>query len=820
MTTRGNSAGAARPGQSGLVVGVVVVSLATLLYELTQIRVFAYCLHPVVAFSAIALAMLGFGLGATLLALRPSLADADRLRRRLGALCCALAVSIIGVNVAFSHSSVRIIETGTLAVDTLWTAVTMLPSIVPYFLAGLITALILRSEVARIGRIYFWNLLGSAAGCVVMILLLRPLGAERLLMVAAGLAGLAGLVLVWGEARVLPWISLALAVAALAAVPAAEVLFPLKPDTTGYNAMFERWERKQGYGPPVRELSEWDPVGRLEVLDHEREHVRVPDEVGYRVMTVDGGAMTLLLEGQDRPGWGRALFRDSIYGAAYHVKQRPRVLVIGAGGGSDIETALHWGAPSVTGVEISLSTLRAVTETYGEFAGWPEREEVKLIHADGRAFAKATDDRFDVIQMSGVDTVTSHASGSMITVEDYLYTVEAFSDFIEVLAPDGVLSVVRFGDEALNLSRIAVRALRRLGVEQPHRCVVALRQAQLAGVLVKREPFTASQIVALRRFESRERFTEVEIPIYDVGGIHLGAPLRLLHPAGRSPAPRYRRFFDAARKGEESQAAKHLGSPFIVPTDDRPYYMLHQWMRSARARQDAHPTVRLLVVSTVVIAVASLILIVLPVFSLRRRRVASLGTMASTSVYFFCLGAGFMLLEVGLIHRAMVFVGTPGASVAVVLASILVSSGLGSRVSDLVGWSATRRILTALGGLAAVGLGYHFGASPLFDALFGWPSWARCAAAAVAIAPAGFCMGWFFPVGLRVAADRFAGLVPWAIAVNGFASVIGSLLTFFLGVAIGFSGVFTVALGLYLLAVLVYLPLARKPTGSTGREGR
>jgi hypothetical protein len=373
--------------------------------------------------------------------------------------------------------------------------------------------------------------------------------------------------------------------------------------------------------------------------------------------------------------------------------------------------------------------------------------------------------------------------------------------------------VVRFGDEALNLSRIAVRALRELGVEQPHRCVVALRQAQLAGVLVKREPFTAAQIVALRRFESRGRFTEVEIPIYDVGGIHLGAPVRLLHPAGSEPAPRYRRFFNGVRLGEEDRVANEIGNAFVVPTDDRPYYMLHQWIRSTKARESAHPTMRLLIVSTAVIALASLILIAVPAFSLCRSRRASIGALAAVNVYFGCLGAGFMLLEVGLIHRAMVFVGTPGASVAVVLSSILVSSGIGSRASDRVGWSPARRILTALIGLVAVGVIYYFGAGPLFDALFGWPAWARCAAAAVAIAPAGFFMGWFFPVGLRVAGDRFEGLVPWAIAINGFASVIGSLLTFFLGVVIGFGGVFTMALGLYLLATLVYLPLARRGSG-------
>jgi spermidine synthase len=814
MFAKGSSRSDGIAGSPSLVIGVVLVSLATLLYELTQIRVFAYCLHPVVAFSAIALAMLGFGLGATLLALKPSWSEGD-LRRRLGGLCAALGLSIVAVNLAFASSSTGIIEPGSLEVDYLFTALAMLPSILPYFLAGLVTALILGDQVAKIGRIYFWNLLGSAAGCVLMIVLLRPLGAERLLLVAAALAGIGGLVLAWRSSRIVRLTCLGVGAAALISIPFAETVFPLMPDVTGYNAMFERLELKQGYQPPVRELSEWDPVGRLEVLNHERTTVRVPEEVGYRVLTVDGGAMTLLLEGQDRPGWGEGLFRDSIYGAAYYVKQEPRVLVIGAGGGTDIEAALHWGSPKVTGVEISLSALRAVTESYREFAGWPDREEVELVHADGRAFAKSTDERFDVIQMSGVDTVTSHASGSMITVEDYLYTVEAFRDLLEILAPDGVLSVVRFGDEAMNLSRIAVAALRRLDVDQPHRCVVALRQARLAGVLVKREPFTASQIVALKRLESRDEIGRVEIPIYDVGGINLGDPVRLLHPGGRLPAPRYRKFFEGVRLGEEERAARQIGNAFVVPTDDRPYYMLHQWIRSAWAREDAHPTVRLLLASTVVIALASLILIVVPVFSIRRGRRATGGALASVSVYFFCIGAGFMLLEVGLIHRAMVFVGTPGASVAVVLASILVSSGLGSRVSDRVGWSPTRRILGALLGLLLVGAGYHLGAGRLFDALFGWPTWARCAAAAAAIAPAGFCMGWFFPVGLRVAAGRFDRLVPWAIAINGFASVIGSLLTFFLGLAIGFGGVFTVALALYVLATASMLPFARRGAGST-----
>lgn len=786
-------------------IGIALVSFATLCYELAQIRIFAYSLHPVVAFSGIAIAMLGFGLGATALAMRPGWMDALR-GRRLGLVAVAFALSMIVVNALFARTSSMIITPGGLGVDPLWTAAALLPSVVPYALGGVVTAVILEAEVERAGRVYFWNLLGSAAGCVAMILMLRPVGAQALILVSAATAAAAGALLGLGG-RATSIVPAATLLVCAALIPFAEALFPLVSDLTGYNAMFERWETRQGYGPPTRELDEWDPVGRLEIFEHERKTIDVPESVGYRVLTVDGGAMTLLMEDPGGTEWGDDLFEDSIYGAAYHLHSSPDVLVIGAGGGSDIETALHWDAERVTGIEISRSTLDAVMGRYAGFAGWPRDPRVEMVHADGRSFAKSTDRRFDIVQLSGVDTVTSHASGSMMTVEDYLYTVEAFTDFLSLLDEGGTLSVIRFGDEAMNLSRIAVKALRSLGVEDPHLCVAALRQAKLSGILVKRTPFGEQDLMALRRATSRREHNEIDIPHYDVGGISLGAPVRLLHPPGNGPAPRYRMFFNAVKNGNEDVAAASMGSAFQVPTDDRPYYMLGMWSKAISSTHRAHPTVRLLLVSTLVIAAASLILIVLPILGVRKRSKAPLRTLASVSVFFFGLGACFMLLELGLIHQAMVFVGTPGASVAVVLASILFSSGLGARFSERFTADPARGLMIGLPALILLGLGYRFGAPEAFEALFPLPMWARSASAAAIIAPVGFFMGWFFPMGLKLAGRSHSSLIPWAIAINGFASVLGSLATFFMGVAIGFSGVFTVALGGYAVAVIAFLPM-------------
>lgn len=791
-----------------IVAALAIVSTAVLAYELAQIRIFSYTLQPVVAYAAIALTMLGFGLGATILALRPD--GAGRRERWLHALCLGLGASMIAVNALYARFSTMILDEGSYVVQPLWLAALLVPCVVPYVLAGMITTIVFQARIAEIGRLYFWNLLGSALGSAGMIAALRPVGADRIVIAAAALCGAASFVLAPGGRRGPAAAALAGTALAAALLPWPGRVFPLEPPINSYTEVYLDHEAGLGQPPARREMTEWDPIGRIDVFRYPRPSLRVPEPIGYRVVTIDGAAMTVMLEEPATPGWGRELFEESLYGAAYRIRKEPDVLVIGSGGGPDVAAALHWGARSVVGVEISLSTLRAVTGPYRDFVGWPKRPNVAVHHGDGRSFARSTDRRFDVVQMSGVDTMTNHTAGSsLVTAEDYLYTVEAFADFLGILEPGGVLSVTRFGEEALNLSAIAVKALRSAGVARPEAHVAAFRQALLSGVLVKREPFTEAELAALREFASRAHDNPVSVPFYDWGNVRLGAPVELLHPSELAPQP-YAGFFAAVGRGEEDAALAKVGSYFTPPTDDKPYYILGRLLNSMRRSGQKHPWLSLLVGSSAVISIASLALILLPVIAARRRGRAGARGLAAIVTYFFSIGAGFMLLEIGLIHRATIFVSTPGAAVAVVITAILVASGLGALASDRARWPAARSIAFALAGLVAASTLYRLGAEPLFGALYGLPVPLRCGAAALAIAPAGFFMGWFFPTGLRVVGAASPERVPWAIAVNGFASVLGSLATLFLGVFLGFLGVFAVALAFYALAAASLLPLARR----------
>lgn len=225
-----------------------------------------------------------------------------------------------------------------------------------------------------------------------------------------------------------------------------------------------------------------------------------------------------------------------------------------------------------------------------------------------------------------------------------------------------------------------------------------------------------------------------------------------------------------------------------------------------------NPLPRLFFVTSIITSVAALLMMLLPALAFRRLHGTGARAVSYTLVYFLLLGGCFMLFEVNLIHKMIIFVGTPGAAVSVVLASILVSSGIGSFTSGRMRWPVHARLGVALGGLVLLGLAFIFGVDRLLEPLYALPYWARNVAACAVLSPVGFFMGWFFPLGMRVVGSSSRSLVPWAIAVNGFASVIGSLVTFPLGMLLGSSGVSLVGLGGYVLAVIVMAPMAIQVT--------
>ena len=312
--------------------------------------------------------------------------------------------------------------------------------------SGLILGVLLSAPDLDARRVYFVDLLGSAAGAVAVIPAVTLLGAERA-AVAAGIVLLAGGVWlappVRTKTRVLCGLS---AVALLTAAAAPEAVFRLR-----YPRESPLGRTQVGDPRYVLEHVAWDPIARIEVSRNpppEPEGSRWPALFGpdremlarFRLLiTQNNNAYTYAPEYDGQVASVRGL-RQTIYAAAYEAseQERPRVLAIGVGGGIDILTALSYDARTVTGVEVNGATLEILRRTYRHyFRSWVEDPRVTLVHDDGRHHLASRPERYDILQLSGVDSVSGTPGAAHVFSESYLYTAEALDLYLSRLDERG-----------------------------------------------------------------------------------------------------------------------------------------------------------------------------------------------------------------------------------------------------------------------------------------------------------------------------------------------------------------------------------------------
>jgi hypothetical protein len=437
------------------------------------------------------------------------------------------------------------------------------------------------------------------------------------------------------------------------------------------------------------------------------------------------------------------------------------------------------------------------------------------VGAEGRHFVRSTDARYDLIQITAVDSFSAQSTGAYVLAESYLYTVEAFGDYLDHLEPDGVLSLV-LGDPlyadpgtppplTTRIALVAREALARRGLADPTAHIAIAVHARSAGSargpivgglasdpLVKRAPFTAAELASLRDYLEPNGFELYVTP-------------------ERRDAPLTAHLLAAADHG--SLAAALATQPFALEpvSDDRPffYHVLH-W-RDVFGRQKIFwffpgSSVGLIMLLAMLIqsVVVGAALVLLP---LRRAGAGALprGEAAAFLLYLLGLGLGFLLVEISFVQKYVLFLGYPTHSLSVTLFSLLVFAALGSALSRRF-WGRPRRFLTGLLTLTiALVVVETLALPPLRDRMLALPLAVRLGVTVLLQLPLGTCLGMFFPTGIQLLQQREYRLVPWAWAVNGVGSVTASVLAVMLGMSIGFSGVAYVAAGVYGVGTLALL---------------
>ncbi|MFN2119222.1 MAG: hypothetical protein ACK2T0_02375 [Anaerolineales bacterium] len=805
MGTRG--AHSASAGRHAHWLSLFLLSAATLAFEIDLTRLFSVAQFYHFAFMIVSIALLGFGASGTALAVFPALRRGDPVNR-LSMLALAAGLSTLG---AYLLTNWLPFDSFSIAWDRRQLWILLLHYILlaaPFFCTGLALGFLISRSPATAGRIYAANLFGSAAGCLVALALPAAVGAEGIVTISVALTALAAIIpLVSGTA-----ISRAALITAVALLSLACAEIGLRlAGTYSLNLLALRISpyKSLSYAlqyPGSRILqTTWNAFSRVDVVRSAGIH-SVPG-LSYRYLEPLPALDALFVDGDNLSPIARTSVRASLTAhlpaaAAFHLEPSGDALVLEPRGGLDLLTALRKSSGTVTAVESN----PLIIDLVPLFAD----PQVRVRAETDRSYLLRSRDQYDVIVISLAESFRPVRSGAYSLAEDYRYTAESFQAAAATLKPGGLLVATRWlqdpPSEDLRLFALAVETAEKSG-GSPQARIVAFRGFNTATVLLKNGDFTLAELSALRTFLAARAFDLTYAP-----------DIRPDETNRYNVLPRsvyYETYLALINSNPHDEFYARYEYDVRPPTDDRPFFGHYfKWTQARRVLGElgtawlpfggaGYFVILALLVLAVLLAT---VLILLPVALRRLGNARGRGRIPVSELFYFgLLGLAFMFIELPLVQHFILYLGQPAYSVAAVLFALLLFSGIGSRLNQHIG------LIWDLLLLAILLLALPYALQQLFALSLGLPLAVRLGITGLALAPVGFLMGVPFPAGIRLLASSREtaplpvddeGSVPWAWAVNGASSVVGSILAALLALTFGFSWVLRLGAVCYALAVV------------------
>ena len=721
---------------------VFLITFSGLVFEIGLTRIYSATIWYHFAFVAVSVALLGWGLGGFLLHVFRKRVTPTLDKAALLTLCYAATIVICLVLIVQFPFRLALVPLYFLA------------PLVPFLLAGAALSMIFQLRRDTISTLYFADLVGAALGALAVTLLLEAFGGVTTLLLIT-FAPLGASVLLSRRYR---RVAAAGAVVVLVAGVSNEHFEFLRLTSGSLKAM----QRHMTETPGTRVTQTgWNSYSRIDAVEGfpspNLARLYIDSDAWTNAQAWDGRIESI----QNVRTWYRALPFRLVPGA--------ETLVIGSGGGSDVIVALGSGSPKVTAVEMNPLMLQFVRH-YGERAGnLYNRPDVEVIQSEGRTFISRTDRKFGVIFLGFVDTWSSVASGGLSLSENYLYTTQAFRAYYDHLTDDGLLVIMRW---RVDLPRLVSNAVALLGPAEASKRILALIEK-------RGTPNDPSQMTFILR---KRPFTESETA--EVATWSLATPLILPGKAAEAP-------YDDLFSGRKTLDQVVAESPRRIDPvfDDSPFYFATErpWGMPVPMQQG-------------LIALVAVLVGLLAIFiAIGKPAGKPMRPYAASILYFACLGAGFIAVELTLLQNLTLLLGHPIFTLSILLFTILSAGGLGSALSGRV---AVHRACLGVAGLGVVAA---FILPRLVPALLPLELVARVAVAVTVVAPFGLMMGMPFPRGLRQTGQGSLPAPPFYWGLNGIVSVLGSIGTVVIALLFGFQAAMLAGSACYVLAAAAFI---------------
>ena len=815
--------------------GVFLITFSLLIFQILQTRILSVIAWYYLAFFAISVAMLGMTVGGIWVYLARERFQSAPLPVTLSNFALLTALAMPGsLIVQFCLiTSVALSLTTVISWSLLLIAMTA-----PYVFAGVVVSLALTRSPFPTGQIYGVDLLGAALGCVAVMAILNVLDGPTAVIAAGAISGLSALAFAASAVAADQqhstskswWRRPAPVVTALLALALFNSLSPVGFRPIVVKDMVERFG-----GPSGNVYEKWNSYSRIRATLPEMgpppmwgASPKLPADMRVPVaeMTIDGQAGTFMFHyGGTRESI--AFLRYDLVNLAYHLPGIRKAAVIGVGGGRDVLSAHLFGVPDITGVELNPIFINLHTHHpfYKNYSNLTDLPNLKLHVDDARSWFASTDEKFDLVQMSMIDTWAATGAGAFSLSENGLYTLEGWRAFLKTINNEGVFTVSRWYNpgeinETGRMIGLATAALLDAGVKDARSHLFVARADNIATLVLSKARFTEEQLLVLHN-EVRD------------GGFRV-----LLAPDQPPESELLRQITESQDLIALNRALDTSYLDLTVPIDSRPFFfnqlrifdipnlmtVLQLFMNDKLGGGVVSgnliaSSVLVMILFLSVVAVIATILVPLK----RATRQCPRPLVIAGTLYFSLIGMGFMLAEIAQLEYFSVYLGHPIYSLGVCLFSLILASGVGSLTSELVKLDSSPKLL-AWGVIVVVYLVVMERVLPtVFQSTTDQERLVRIGISLAAIMPLGFLLGFAFPTGMRLveAVDREP--TPWFWGINGATGVVASVLGVMLSMALGINVTMLISAICYLLLVptsLALLKLGKRTAGQGSASER
>jgi hypothetical protein len=753
-----------------LFAGIFLIALSGLVLEVSITRIFSAAIWYHFAFVAVSVALVGLGAS--------GLVVQHRVKKLKGKWAENLTIySAWGITLFIP---ITLFVMHALASQVIYLPLFMILFSVPFFLIGIIISAAFNAFASVAGRLYAADLIGASAGALLVVLFLVLTGGEGATLIVGLIAAIGGTIfsrIAKNTKKTLVSLMFVAFAISLIFLNHATQIFAIPTDPTAQKDL-PIYLREHPGSKIVK--TEWNSFSRIDVVEG-----GTGGEGLVAKVFIDGGAGTNIISWDGHTESRQELSNWMQY-LPFKMMQEPKVLVIGSGGGRDVVASLVSGSKDVTSVEINPIIYETV-KSYGESAGNVYSHEYVRSYVDeGRSFITRSSEKYDIIYVPFVDTWASVSSGGLSVSENFLYTLEGFQQYYDHLTDRGKIVTVRWLIDAPRFISTYAKLLEQNGIpqDQLYRHLIMVtsdsytQDPSVTMVMFSKSPFTDEEITFLSQSFSQYEYKPILIP---------GQVMREPYSAFLSGELNLDQFYD------------NFETKVYPVTDDNPYFLSFE--------KPLPSAVEILLYASIGIVAVFLLV----PFSWMRRRGGEGGgesssqkselRIATVIPYFAALGVGFILIELALLQKLILLMGNPTMTFALLLFTLLLSSGSGSLLSSRIAKNNMKNLIFVIGGIAGLGILYVLFLPLIIYSTIAEPIEVKAIVSIAILAPIGFLMGMPLPTGMRLLKVHRPNSIPWMWAVNGAFSVLGAVLAIALGIMYGSSLAMILGILIYLIAL-------------------